>query len=138
MIKVHIDKKATGREIIKAVSNGFNGIGRYETPRQTLEHRGEPGMHLYSGCITGDGPHRIRIYVPTTIYDHKIAQILAYETSGSNCMPTDAEKLVAVERVPLRSMPRWDTSLQALILSRVDERNVIQAANELERGLHKE
>jgi hypothetical protein len=136
MTKVHINRKATGREITEAVVGSFNCIGDYEVPGQTLEHRGEPGMHLYSGCITGAGPHRIRIYVPTDVYGRKAAQILAYEPATLNCeVPTEPEKLVALTRVSLRSMPRWDAPLQTLLLSRRDERNVIRAVNELEEKL---
>ncbi len=120
----------------KNVMDEFNGIGRYEFPGQTLEHRDEPGMHFYSGAIVGDGPHRIRIYVPTRIYDKQIAQILAYETVHGSCLPEEPEKLVAVERVRLRSMPRWE--IDSLKLSIRDHRNVVKAARDLEAKLSKE
>jgi len=136
MTKINIDRKATGREIVEAVCDSFSCIGDYEVPGQTLKHRGEPGMHLYSGCITGAGPHRIRIYVPTDVYGRKAAQILAYEPATlTSEVPTESEKLVAVKRVPLRSMPKWNVPIQALTLSRRDERDVIRAANELEAKL---
>jgi hypothetical protein len=131
MSKVH-------KELVKRVSDRFDGIGRYEVPGTTLEKKGEPGMHIYSGCISGDGPHRIRIYVPTRIYDKQIAQILAYETTGAHCSPTEAEKLVAIGRVKLRSMPQYDMPTNTLKLSRRDHRNVIIAAKDLEAKLSKE
>jgi len=136
MAKIKIDNKAKGSEIIKAVVDRFNNIGRYEVPGTTLEKHESPGLHFYSGCIAGG--HRIRIYVPTRVYDRKIAQILAYETSGGSNLPGEAEKLVAVERVKLKSMPRYDVPSNSLVLSRRDHRNVVKVARDLEAKLSKE
>nr|MBA4405438.1 hypothetical protein [Nanoarchaeum sp.] len=136
MAKIVIGKKAKGSERVEAVVNSINGIGNYEVPGQTLKHRGESGMHLYNGYLTGDVPHRIRIYVPTTIYDNQTAQILAYESATSSSeIPTEPEKLVALERVPLMSMPKWINGAGILLLNKRDEIYVNRAANALEKKL---
>lgn len=127
-------KKTVNVEFIGAVFDSINCIGNYEVPGQTLKHRGQSGMHLYGGFLTGED-FRIRIYVPTSIYDHQTAQILAYEAKTSSEIPKRSEKLVALERVRLESMPVWDNEACALVLNKRDDARIIRAANKLEKKL---
>jgi hypothetical protein len=110
------------------------GVGEFEIPAPTLEHKGEPGMHLYSGCTLGS--HRFRIYIPTTIYDGNNAQIRVYESETAESeLPSKPEKVVAARDVPMSSFAWWDAPLQTLVMGEEDETNIIDTAKNLEREL---
>ncbi|MBI1968497.1 hypothetical protein HYS49_01160 [Candidatus Woesearchaeota archaeon] len=107
-------------------------IGEKELPPDRFGERG--GMWLYEGHMSGD--LRIRTYVPTTIFNPLAAIIRAYyEADSSQQRPTVPEVLVDIQKVPLHSFPKWDVGAQTLLLSRADEREVIDACQQLEQKL---
>jgi len=110
-------------------------IGKKEIPPPVLPEY--QGMHLYHGFISGDGEgneYRFRSYVPTTVYDAKVAILRMYQLEqSSEQLPNVPERLLAEERVNLVSLPQWNVGYQALVLSTRDERKVRQTLGKLEK-----
>ncbi|MFC1686818.1 hypothetical protein ACFL0E_00490 [Nanoarchaeota archaeon] len=118
------------RQIKKSSKRTFNK----ELPGYTLEESGHPGMKLYNGHIEGD--LRFRTYVPTTIFDPKVAILRVYRLEdASHQYPKVPEEVVARETVPLESMPYWDVGAQAVMLSGQDHESVVKACKTLEKKL---
>lgn len=102
------------------------------TPGYTLEEMGFPGMHLYNGYLQDN--FRFRAYVPTTIFDPKVAALIVYRLENyCHQFPQVPEEVVARETVPLESMPYWDVRYQAIMLSRQDHESVMEASKNLEK-----
>lgn len=92
------------------------------------------GMTLYAGAIIDN--LRFRTYVPTTIYDPRVAEIRVYAVEDqTEQRPTTPEELVKTEYVKLKSLPKWDVGAQCLTLSRRDEKKLLKALSKLEREL---
>ncbi len=79
--------------------------------------------------------HRYHVYVPTTIFDPKVAIIKAYKIEDHYIFSNTPETVIGEEYVPLASMPRWNLELRCLLLSRRDGRKVSDALKNLEKRL---
>lgn len=91
----------------------------------------ETGMRKIRGYML---EHRYHVYVPTTIFDPKVAIIRAYKVEGGQ-LPDCPETVLATTSVPLSSMPTWNVENQALQISRLDKQKIIKALESLEKKL---
>ncbi len=107
-------------------------IGKREIPPHNLENF--RGMVLYSGYIIDD--IRMRCYVPTTIFDPKVAVIVAYRLEASSTQLPNVPELILDEKtVKLHSLPKWNREYQCLELNSEDEKRVHKICDNLEEKL---
>jgi hypothetical protein len=69
--------------------------------------------------------YRVRVDVPTTIYDNNQGRVVAYE----------GREVVDMSYFHCKSMPKWSVSLQTIILSRDSEKEMKKAVNAVLRRL---
>ena len=91
----------------------------------------DTGMRKLYGYMKS---HRYHIYVPTTIFEPKVAIIRAYKVEGGQ-EPDRPETVLATTSVPLGSMPIWNVEYQAIQISRRDEQKIRKTLESLEEKL---
>ncbi len=109
-------------------------VSQKEIPPYTLDESRE--MVLYFGYITDDV--RIRCYVPTTVFNKKVAVIKAYQMEKDSAqLPNIPELILAEKYVKLKSLPGYNRNQLRLELNKEDEQAVSIACDNLEEKLRK-
>ena len=94
----------------------------------------DTGMRKLYGYMKS---HRYHIYVPTTIFEPKVAIIRAYKVEDGQ-EPDRPETVLATTSVPLGSMPIWNVEYQAIQKSRRDKQKIRKTMESLEEKLEPE
>src|SRR3989344_3867157 len=97
-----------------------------ERAKEIPEHiEKDTGMRKMYGYMKHN---RYHVYVPTTIFDPKVAVIRVYEVADDHRPFVDIpEKIIGEDYIPLASMPTWNVAHQCLVLNERDEQKVSQA-----------
>ena len=92
----------------------------------------DTGMRKLYGYMKS---HRYHVYVPTTIFEPKVAIIKVYNIENPEALSDVPETVIREEYVRLASMPTWDVEYRCIQLSKRDQQKVSKVLKNLEKRL---